>query len=76
DPRPLFAEGKAVPAEAWRCHSWNNCPLHHAYGASAVRGLPRRLRSMARLWLALYDGRHPCALRGLAAPAEDKEHDA
>ncbi len=67
DPRPVFAGPGAapVPAEAWTCNSWDNCPLHHAYGAKNLTSVPVGVRAAAATWLALYDGHHACALRGL-----------
>lgn len=67
DPAPVFAGAKPVPAEAFTCNSWENCPLHHAYGATSLADVPKAVRTAATLWLALYDGKHPCALRGLIA---------
>ncbi len=65
DPSPVFVGAAPVPSEAWSCNTWENCPLHHAYGAGSLEAVPEAVRGLAATWLALYDGKHACALRGL-----------
>jgi hypothetical protein len=54
----LLTAGGASMAEvipAWNCHSWENCPLHVAFGVTSTEQLPIALRDEGNRFLALFD---------------------
>ena len=62
-PRLLTAGGKTVDevAQHWGCHSWENCPMHAAFGASGISEVPEEWRERAKLFVTLFDaGVLPC----------------
>ena len=58
-PRLLTAGGKPLEEVAssgnWDCHSWDNCPIAVAFGASSTSGVPEEYREAAGLFIALFD---------------------
>ena len=56
-PRLLTAGGKTVDevAQHWDCHSWENCPMHAAFGASAISEVPEEWCERAELFVILFD---------------------
>jgi len=56
-PRLLTAGGKTVSevAHYWDCHSWGNCPMHAAFGASRLIDVPEEWRERAELFVTLFD---------------------
>ena len=62
-PRLLTAGGKTVNevAQHWDCHSWENCPMRAAFGASSLIDVPEEWRERANLFVTLFDaGVLPC----------------
>lgn len=58
-PALLTAGGKTleevVGSGCWDCHSWDNCPLHVAFGAKELAELPLLLQARASQFLWLFD---------------------
>ena len=56
-PQLLTAGGKTVDevAQHWDCHSWENCPMHVAFGASSLIDVPEEWRERAELFVTLFD---------------------
>ena len=56
-PTLLTAGGKTVAevAEHWDCHTWSNCPMHAAFGADDIQGVPEEWRGHARVFINLFD---------------------
>ena len=56
-PSLLTAGGKSLDSFAphWQCHSWENCPMHHAFDASDIAGVPALLRPRAEQFIQLFD---------------------
>ena len=61
-PRLLTAGGKTVDevAQHWGCHSWENCPMHAAFGASGISEVPEEWRERAELFVILFDAGALC----------------
>ena len=59
-PALLTAGGKTVKeivdAGAWDCHSWDNCPMHAAFGISRSEDGPPLLRARIKEFVQLFDG--------------------
>ena len=60
-PALLTAGGKTLTevlsTGCWKCHSWENCPMHAAFGISSVQGAPEPLRERVELFVTLFDAR-------------------
>ena len=58
-PALLTAGGKSLESfrEHWECHSWDNCPMHHAFDAMSEEACPVLLRPHVRQFVELYDAR-------------------
>ena len=56
-PTLLTAGGKTVAevAEHWDCHTWSNCPMHAAFGANDIHGVPEEWRDDAQVFITLFD---------------------
>jgi hypothetical protein len=60
-PALLTAGGKAladvVTRKVWDCHSWSNCPMHAAFDAEGMVGVPILLRPRAEQFIRYFDAR-------------------
>ena len=56
-PALLTAGGKSLEsfAEHWQCHTWDNCPMAHAFGAGGIEQVPILLRPRAEQFIQFYD---------------------
>ena len=58
-PALLVAGGRALAdvanAEVWNCHSWENCPMHAAFGAERLSGVPALHRWQAARFVQFFD---------------------
>ena len=56
-PALLVAGGQPLEsfAESWQRHSWENCPMHHAFGAADISGVPMLLRPRAEQFIYFFD---------------------
>jgi hypothetical protein len=54
-PALLAAAPSAIPAAAWQCHSWENCPMHAAFGISRHEDAPPLLRARVKEFVWLFD---------------------
>jgi hypothetical protein len=64
-PALLTAGGKSLrevlSTGCWDCHSWNNCPMHAAFGAESLNKVPALYRQEAERFVMLFDaGAIPC----------------
>ncbi len=55
--RLLTGGGKTIAevAAAWDCHTWDDCPLHVAYGVSCIGDLPDEYQADGALFVSLFD---------------------
>ena len=54
----LLIQGGKPLADAvavWDCHTWENCPLHAAFGVESVEQMPVPLRPWATMFLSFFD---------------------
>ena len=60
-PALLTAGGRALAevatAEHWDCHNWGNCPMHAAFGAADIGGVPILLRPRAEQFIKFFDSK-------------------
>ena len=60
-PALLTAGGRALAevatAEHWDCHNWGNCPMHAAFGATGISGVPILLRPRAEQFIQFFDAK-------------------
>lgn len=56
-PALLTAGGKSLEsfAEHFVCHSWDNCPMAHAFDAHGINGVPVLLRPRAEQFIQFFD---------------------
>jgi hypothetical protein len=56
-PALLTAGGKTLDsfAEHFACHSWNNCPMAHAFNTHGLEGVPLLLRPRAEQFIQFFD---------------------
>lgn len=58
-PALLVAGGKPLAevanVDTWKCHSWSNCPMHVAFDATGLEGVPAPWREHAKLFVRLFD---------------------
>lgn len=56
-PALLTAGGKSLEsfAEHWQCHTWNNCPVAHAFDTRDLSGVPPLLRPRAEQFIQFFD---------------------
>lgn len=56
-PTLLTAGGKTVEevASHWDCHTWSNCPMHAAFDAVHIIGVPRQWQTHAGEFICLFD---------------------
>ena len=56
-PALLQAGGKPLTdfAKAWECHSWDNCPMAHAFDGHGIEDVPILLRPRAKQFIQLFD---------------------
>jgi hypothetical protein len=56
-PALLIAGGQSLESfsEHWKCHSWENCPMAHAFGVHQIEDVPILLRPRASQFIQLYD---------------------
>lgn len=56
-PTLLTAGGKTVEevASHWDCHTWSNCPMHAAFDADDISGVPEQWRAHAEEFICLFD---------------------
>ena len=45
----------AVVADAWNCHSWDNCPMAVAFGVHGIQGIPVKWQAQAAQFVLLFD---------------------
>ena len=51
------ALGEVATEEHWSCQNWSNCPMHAAFGAEDISGVPILLRPRAEQFIQLFDAR-------------------
>ncbi len=58
-PALLTAGGKSLESfkEHWECHSWDNCPIAHAFDVNELRSVPLLLRPRADQFVMLFDAK-------------------
>jgi hypothetical protein len=58
-PALLTAGGKPLESftEHFVCHSWDNCPMAHAFDAHGVEGVPVLLRPRAEQFIQFFDAK-------------------
>jgi hypothetical protein len=56
-PALLTAGGKSLESftEHWQCHTWDNCPMAHAFGGNSLNDVPILLRPRAEQFIQLFD---------------------
>jgi hypothetical protein len=54
-PALLAAAPHAVSAAAWNCHSWENCPMHEAFGIRTESEAPPLLRARVKEFVRFFD---------------------
>jgi hypothetical protein len=56
-PALLTAGGKALESFAphWTCHTWDNCPIAHAFDVHRVEDVPILFRPRAQQFIEFYD---------------------
>jgi hypothetical protein len=71
-PALLAAAPSVIPADAWQCHSWENCPMHAAFKISDAAQAPPLLRARVHEFVWLFDaGLISCPEPKTAAEAID-----
>ena len=60
-PALLTAGGRTLAEvateEHWDCHSWQNCPMHAAFGAADIADVPILLRPRAAQFIQFFDAK-------------------
>jgi hypothetical protein len=60
-PALLTAGGRTLAEvatpETWACHSWENCPMHAAFGVKSLQKVPALHRWQAERFVQLYDAK-------------------
>ena len=58
-PALLTAGGKSLEsfAELFQCHSWDNCPMAHAFDGHSITDVPILLRPRAEQFVQLFDAK-------------------
>lgn len=58
-PALLTAGGKPLEevAATWDCHTWENCPLHAAFGVKSTSEMPPLLRAEGARFLMFFDAK-------------------
>ena len=58
-PTLLTAGGKTLASftEHWVCHTWDNCPMAHAFDTKNINGIPILLRPRADQFINLFDSK-------------------
>ena len=56
-PALLTAGGKSLEsfAEHWQCHTWDNCPMAHAFDVKSPGDVPLLFRPRAEQFIQFYD---------------------
>ncbi len=56
-PALLMAGGKSFDSfkDHWQCHTWDNCPMAHAFDGHSLTDVPMLLRPRAEQFVQLYD---------------------
>ena len=56
-PALLTAAGKSLDSFAphWKCHTWENCPMAHAFSTPDLSGVPRLLQPRAEQFIQFFD---------------------
>ena len=56
-PALLTAAGKSLESfkAHWACHTWDNCPMAHAFGGHDIHAVPILLRPRAEQFIQLFD---------------------
>ena len=56
-PALCIAGGKSLEevAAVWECHSWENCPMHIAFGVNSIDEIPETHRLEARRFVMFFD---------------------
>lgn len=68
-PALLTAGGQSLEsfAEHWQCHTWDNCPMAHAFRGASLEDVPVLLRPRAEQFIQFFDANHipwPLPTRG------------
>jgi hypothetical protein len=73
-PALMAVGGHAVPDEAWTCHSWENCPMAHAFGVHRIEEIPLLYQPRVAQFIRLFDAGLIQAPRGQGqvVPQEDQ----
>lgn len=55
----LAAGGKPLDSfeKAWQCHSWENCPMAHAFDVTDEKDTPLLLHPRVRQFVQLFDAK-------------------
>ena len=56
-PALIAAGGHPVPEEAWECHTWENCPMAHAFGVQSLDDIPVLFKPRVEQFVQLHDAR-------------------
>lgn len=58
-PALLTAAGQSLESFAphWDCHTWDNCPMAHAFQTTDLSGVPVLLRPRAEQFVQLFDAK-------------------
>ena len=56
-PALCIAGGKSLEevAEVWECHSWENCPMHIAFGVNSLKEVPAIYQFEAQRFVRFFD---------------------
>ena len=56
-PALCIAGGKSLEevAAVWNCHSWENCPMHIAFGVNSLDKIPEMYREEAERFIIFFD---------------------
>ena len=56
-PALLIAGGKTLESckEHFQCHSWNNCPMSHAFNGQSIKDVPMLLRPRVEQFIQFFD---------------------
>ncbi len=59
--------GEVLATGCWEYHDWTNCPIHTAFGADDIKGVPQEFRGRAAVFISLFD--HKMLRKPSIAPA-------
>ena len=56
-PALCIAGGKSLEevAAVWNCHSWENCPMHIAFGVNSLKEIPEMHREEVEQFITFFD---------------------